>query len=325
MIGDHHGPTSRSRSEDAIRYSAPSLSEVICSAAAQLSAAGLCFGHHADNALDEARALVLFALRLPEDLPAAYVQSRLLPLEFKRVQRLLRQRIDQRIPAAYLIGHASFAGLRMHCDARALVPRSPLAELIEQGFQPWLGETRVQRALDVCTGGGSIAVAMAVFNPDWQVDALDLSAEALALARENVELHRCSGRMRLLQSDLLAALAADDRYQLIVSNPPYLSAAEFASLPAEYAHEPAMALPSGLDGLDLTLRLLRDAPAHLSDDGLLIVEIGESERSLRRLLPELRLHWIEFSVGQMGVFAITAAALRAAQPMIDRLCAGRDL
>ena len=287
--------------------------------------AGVLIGHHADNALDEARALVLHALRLPEVLPAAYADARLLPSELKAIRHLLDRRIGERIPAAYLIGHASFAGLRLRTDARALVPRSPIAELIPGGFRPWLDGVRVERALDVCTGGGAIAVAMAVHHPGWHVDALDLSTAALDLAAENVDLHGVAARVRLLHSDLLAALGPDDVYQLIVSNPPYLTDAEFAALPAEYAHEPALALPSGADGLDLTLKLLRDAPAHLSTDGVLIVEIGEAEAALRRLLPalDLEVDWLSFSVGPMGVFAVLAGALRAAHPALAAMCGDR--
>lgn len=324
-MGDHRRHCHRS-GDPAIRIPATlSLSDAIREATTRLEQSGVVIGHHADNALDEARALVLHALHLPEVLPAAYADTRLLPSELRSIRRLLDRRIGERIPAAYLIGHASFAGLRLRTDARALVPRSPIAELIPGGFRPWLDGVRVQRALDVCTGGGSIAVAMAVHQPGWQVDALDLSTDALALAAENVELHRVAGRVRLLHSDLLAALGADDVYQLIVSNPPYLTDAEFAALPAEYGHEPALALPSGADGLDLTLNLLRDAPAHLSADGVLIVEIGEAEAALRRLLPRLDLEvdWIPFRVGPMGVFVVLAGALRAAHEGLVALCRER--
>lgn len=296
----------------------PTLAELIRESASRLAAAGLCIGHHADNALDEARALVQHALHLPGELPAMLGEGRVLALEAKAVRALIQRRIDERIPAAFLIGKARFAGLELLCDPRALVPRSPIAELIEAGFQPWLGSRQVRHALDLCTGGGSIAVAMAHHHPHWQVDGADISGEALALAERNMQLHRLDRRMRLLQSDLFDQLG-DRRYQLIVSNPPYLTQDEFERLPAEYAHEPALALPSGADGLDLTLRILKDAPAHLDEDGLLIVEIGESERWLRALLPELELDWIEFAVGPMGVFAVTAAALRAHTERIEVL------
>lgn len=270
---------------------------------------------------------MLHALHLPDALPAVYAQSTLLPSEQRAIRQLLDRRILERIPAAYLIGQASFAGLRFRTDPRALVPRSPFAELITGGFQPWLAGLPVKRVLDVCTGGGSIAIAMAVHHPHWRVDAIDLSAEALSLAAENVALHRVGERVRLLESDLLEGLGADDVYALIVSNPPYLTAAEFAALPAEYGHEPAMALPSGADGLDLSLRLLRDAAAHLEPDGWLLIEIGEAEAALRRLLPTLGLavEWVEFRVGPMGVCAIRAAALRAAHAALVQQCTERGL
>lgn len=300
------------------------LADCIRYGAARFRAAGLLIGHSADNAVDEARSLALHALHLPAESPAVFAGARLLDTEIDAVLALFQRRIDERIPAAYLIGHARFAGLTLKSDARALVPRSPIAELIEQGFQPWLGERQVRRALDVCTGGGSIAIAMAVHQPGWQVDALDLSPEALSLAQENCAALGLQDRLRLLESDLFAALG-DERYELIVSNPPYITSAEYAAMPQEYAHEPKLGLESGADGCDATLRILADAPRFLTEDGLLIVEVGEAERALRRLLPALPMQWIEFSVGQMGVFALEASALRAHQDSLRALCQARGL
>jgi len=292
--------------------------------AGRLRSAGVLIGHSEDNPLDEARALTLHALHLPPQAPGSFAQARLLDAEVMQVRALIEKRIHERIPAAYLIGHAQFAGLRMISDPRALVPRSPIAELIETGFQPWLGQRPVQRVLDLCTGGGSIAIAMAVRRPDWQVDALDLSADALALAAENRDLHRLAGRLNLLQSDLFAALT-DQVYDLIVSNPPYITDHEYAAMPVEYGYEPKLGLTSGSDGLDACLRILRDALPHLAQHGLLIVEIGEAQRALQRLMPALPLNWIEFKVGQMGVFAIEASDLQAHQPMIRAGCAARGV
>lgn len=300
------------------------LADCIRLGAARFRAAGLLIGHSADNTIDEARSLALHALHLPDELPAIYAGARLLDTEVDAVLALFQRRIDERIPAAYLIGHARFAGLRLKSDARALVPRSPIAELIEHGFQPLLGERMVRRALDVCTGGGSIAIAMAVHQPDWQVDALDLSTDALALARENRALHGIEGRLRLIESDLFGALS-DECYELIVSNPPYITRGEYAAMPAEYGHEPKLGLVSGDDGCDATLRILADAARFLSEDGLLIVEVGEAERALKRLLPELPMQWIEFSVGQMGVFALEGDALRCQLETIRGLCRARGL
>jgi ribosomal protein L3 glutamine methyltransferase len=268
--------------------------------ASRFNAAGLCFGHSFDNALDEATQLTLHALHLPHDIGPAYGQARMTLAEKEEVLALFLRRIEERVPAAYLTGEAWFAGLSFKSDRRALVPRSPIAELIESGFEPWLGGREVRRALDLCTGSGCIAIAMAHYNPDWHVDGVDLSADALDLARENqARLH--AGNLRLLQSDLFSALSGE-HYDLIVTNPPYVTNDETDALPREYAHEPELGLRAGDDGLDLALRILRDAPLHLTDEGLLVCEVGEAEKALAKLLPELPLAWVEFKVGQMGVF-----------------------
>jgi len=270
--------------------------------ASRFAQAGLTFGHSYDNALDESTQLVLHALHMPHDLSPVYGQARLVADEKRAVLALFERRIAERIPACYLTGEAWFAGLSFKTDPRALVPRSPIAELIEAGFEPWLGGRPVQRALDLCTGSGCIALATAHYHPDWDVDGIDISADALALAQENRErlgVENC----RLLQSDLFAALDGEV-YDLIVSNPPYVTHDETDALPAEYAHEPELGLRAGDDGLDLALKILRDAPEHLSEHGLLICEVGESERALVALLPDLPFAWVEFKVGQMGVFVI---------------------
>jgi ribosomal protein L3 glutamine methyltransferase len=271
--------------------------------ASRFNAAGLTFGHSHDNAIDEASHLVLSCLHLPPDLPPAYGNARVTTDEKAEVLGLIERRVETREPVAYLVGEAWFAGLPFKSDQRALVPRSPIAELIEDGFSPWLDGREVERALDLCTGSGCIGIAMAAHNPDWQVDIVDISDDALALARENIALHQLGDRVRALRSDLFSALHGE-RYDLIVSNPPYVTDAEYAALPGEYAYEPRLGLTAGADGLDIALRLLRDAPGHLTDDGLLIVEVGMSERALDALLPGLPLVWIEFKVGAMGIFAI---------------------
>jgi ribosomal protein L3 glutamine methyltransferase len=297
------------------------LIDLIRFGGSRFNAAGLCFGHSYDNALDEATQLVLHALHLPHDLNPVYGQSRVTAEEKAEILALFQRRIEERIPAAYLTGVAWFAGLKFKSDRRALVPRSPIAELIETGFEPWLG-IEVERALDLCTGSGCIAIAMAHHAPDWQVDAVDLSSEALALAAENVTELEVGDRVELLQGDLFGPVAGR-RYQLIVSNPPYVTRDEVAALPQEYRFEPELGLIAGDDGLDLALRILRDAPDHLDDHGLLVVEVGESERALSRLLPEVPFDWIEFKVGQMGVFAITREALAEHLPRITELAAAR--
>ncbi|HEY8587042.1 MAG TPA: 50S ribosomal protein L3 N(5)-glutamine methyltransferase [Rhodanobacter sp.] len=285
--------------------------------ASRFSAAGLTFGHSHDNPIDEATHLVLASLHLPPDIPPAYGAGRLTKIEREGVLALIERRVSERLPVAYLVGETWFAGLKFKSDRRALVPRSPIAELIESGFAPWLDERPIEHALDLCTGSGCIGIAMAEYNPDWQVDIVDISGEALSLARENIVFQGVGDRVTAIESDLFAGLQGR-RYDLIVSNPPYVTEDEYAALPGEYAHEPKLGLTSGADGLDLCLRMLDEAADHLADDGLLIVEVGESEQALVALLPEVPFIWIEFKVGPMGVFALErrdlvehAAAIRA--------------
>ncbi|GGK04236.1 50S ribosomal protein L3 glutamine methyltransferase [Luteimonas terricola] len=290
--------------------------------ASRFNAAGLTFGHSYDNALDEATQLTLHALHLPHDLNPVYGQARVTEAEKEDVLGLFIRRIEERIPAAYLCAEAWFAGLSFKSDPRALVPRSPIAELIESGFEPWLAGRDVRRALDLCTGSGCIAIAMAHYNPEWHVDGVDLSDDALALAAENerrLDVHN----VRFMRSDLFSSLQGE-HYDLIVTNPPYVTNDETDALPREYSHEPEMGLRAGNDGLDLVLAILRDAPLHLSDDGVLVCEVGEAERALSALLPELPLMWVEFKVGQMGVFVVERHDLVTHNARISALAAERE-
>ena len=297
------------------------LIDLIRYGASRFNAAGLTFGHSYDNAVDEATHLVLHTLHLPHDLGPAYGQARLTTAEKTELLALFTRRIEERVPIAYLTGEAWFAGLSFKSDARALVPRSPIAELIESGFEPWLGGREVNRALDLCTGSGCIAIAMAHYNPDWHVDGVDISDDALALSAENkVRLH--ADNVRFLKSDLFSGLSGE-HYQLIVTNPPYVTNAETDALPKEYSFEPELGLRAGDDGLDLVLKILRDAPLHLSQDGLLICEVGESEHALVKLLPDVEFAWIEFKVGQMGIFAVECAELIAHNARIRQLADAR--
>ena len=268
----------------------------------RFGAAGLTFGHSFDNALDEATQLVLHALHMPHDLSPVYGNSRVTTEEKEKVLALFDRRINERIPACYLTGEAWFAGLSFKSDPRALVPRSPIAELIEAGFEPWLGGREVHRALDLCTGSGCIAIATGHYHPDWEVHGVDISDDALALSAENkARLH--ADNVTFIKSDLFNGLNGEV-YDLIVTNPPYVTNDETDALPAEYAHEPELGLRAGDDGLDLALKIMRDAPEHLSEHGLLICEVGEAERALVKLLPEVPMAWVEFKVGQMGIFVV---------------------
>lgn len=280
-----------------------------------MSAAGLHFGHGAATARDEAAWLVLHVFDWP--VGEAYVDWRA-PADAARaarVRELLARRIESRVPLAYLLGEAWFCGLPFEVNAAVLVPRSPIAELIERGFEPWVDPARMRRALDLCTGSGCIAIATAVHLPGLIIDASDLSREALAVAARNVARHDMGARVSLLHSDLFAALHAR-RYDLVVSNPPYVPRAGLAGLPQEYRAEPEMGLVSGADGLELPLRILADAPNYLEQGGVLVCEVGESAPVLQELLPRVPFTWLEFEHGGEGVFTMNRSELQAARPAV---------
>jgi ribosomal protein L3 glutamine methyltransferase len=251
---------------------------------------------------------VLHAISLEPDVPQELLLARLTAEEKDRILTLFSRRIARRIPAAYLIGRAWFAGLSFRVDDRVLVPRSPIAELIEGGFQPWLDPDASIRVLDVGTGSACIAIACAVHLPHAQVDAVDLSADALEVARINVEEHGVQGRVRIFESDGLDAVRGP--YDLIVSNPPYVDTHDMDSLPEEFRHEPAMGLAGGDDGLDVIAGLLKHAVEHLSDRGVLIVEVGASRPALMARYPRLPFVWLEFERGGGNVFLVRARELR---------------
>lgn len=276
----------------------------------QFNAEGLFFGHGTDNAWDDALQLVLHALHLPLPLNPDVLDARLTLAERKEVVALLRRRIDERVPAAYLTGTAWFAGLPFRIDRRVLVPRSPIAELIENQFSPWLLQ-EPEYILDLCTGSGCIGIACAYAFPEAAVDLSDISRDALEVAQRNIDIHDVGHRVRAIESDLFDNLA-ELRYDLIVSNPPYVDAEDLAEMPAEYHAEPALGLASGVDGLDFTRRLLREALDHLTDEGVLIVEVGNSGVALEEAYSELPFTWLEFRRGGHGVFLLTAAQLQEA-------------
>ncbi len=284
--------------------------QLIARGARRLSRARVFFGHGTDNAWDESAALVWHALGLPA--PSARIYARVTtPLQQQQARALITRRIRERLPAVYLTGEIWFAGLKFSTDPRALVPRSPIAELIERGYSPWIDPRRIRRVLDVGTGSGCIAIATARMLPRARVDAVDISTAALALAAVNVRRHRLGKRVRLIESDYFSALKAE-AYDIIVSNPPYVGARELRSLPAEYRHEPRMALAAGRDGMDAVRVILAGARRHLNPGGILIVEVGNTEGAVRRAFARLPFTWLTFERGGGGVFLLTAEQLASA-------------
>lgn len=287
------------------------IAECIERAATRLEKAGLCFGHGTDNPGDEAAWLVLHVMGAALD-GSFQDWGRAVPArQAAQIDRLLEARCRTRQPLAYLLGTAWFAGLEFEVDENVLVPRSPLAELILDQYRPWVEPGRVERMLDMCTGSGCIAIASAFHLPQAQVDAIDISREALAVARSNVDRHGLKQRVALIESDLFQSVPAV-LYQLIVANPPYVPAGSVAELPREYRSEPGLALASGKDGLDATLSILLDAPRFLGEDGVLICEVGESEERLSADLPRVPFLWLEFLHGGSGVFVLTKEQLEQA-------------
>jgi ribosomal protein L3 glutamine methyltransferase len=278
-----------------------SIQDFIRWGASRFNASGLFFGHGTDNALDEAVHLVLHALHLPPDLSATYRDCRLTYPERAAVAELLERRIDERKPAAYLTNRAWFAGLEFQVDENVLVPRSPLGELVEAGFDPWVDPEGVSRVLDLCAGSGCIGIACGVYLPEAEVDLADISSAALEVASRNLKMHGLEDRVRVLESDLFAGLEGRT-YDVIVSNPPYVSAAELAALPEEYHKEPRLGLAGGESGLDLVLRILCEAPGFLNEGGVLVVEVGSSAAELERRFPDIPFLWLEFERGGEGVF-----------------------
>ncbi|MCE3026115.1 50S ribosomal protein L3 N(5)-glutamine methyltransferase [Salinicola sp. DM10] len=268
------------------------------------------FGHGTDSAWDESVALVLGALHLPWDADPAVLDARLLGVERERIVGLARQRIETRRPLPYLLGEAFFAGYPFEVDERVLIPRSPIAELIEAGFAPWFEATPPARVLDLCTGSGCIGIATALTLPTCAVDLADISPDALAVAKANIVRHDVGRRVRAVASDLFEGVAGQT-YDLIVSNPPYVDSRDLAAMPAEYRHEPDLALGAGSDGLDIVRRILREARGYLSDDGILVVEVGNSQRHLEAAFPEVPFLWLDFERGGEGVFVLDAETLDA--------------
>jgi ribosomal protein L3 glutamine methyltransferase len=267
------------------------------------------FGHGTDNPWDEAVQLVLFVADLPLDSDEGVTPQPLDDKAFERLQGFLKRRIIDHVPLPYLLGRAWFAGLEFLCDDRAIIPRSPIAELIEHEFQPWYQGPAPTRLLDLCCGGGCIGLAAAYYYPNLKVDLAELDSDALALARENSVQLGLEDRVSLYCSDLFTALKGQ-KYDIILSNPPYVNEGDLCSMPAEFQHEPELALGSGPDGLVITRKILSQASDYLTEQGLLIVEVGNSWVELEGFYPQVPFTWLEFEHGGHGVFAITAKELR---------------
>ncbi len=289
--------------------SEPTVADLIRHGAEEFERAGLVYGHGTDNAVDEAAALVFHALGLDHSQAEAAYQVRPGPDGVGLVRVLFDERIARRVPAAYLMGRMWFAGLEFEVDPRVIVPRSPFAELIHHRFEPWVDPGCVHRILDIGTGSGCIAIACAVAFPGASVDAVDVSPQALEVARRNVARHGVGDRLHLHLGDVYAPLG-DARYDLIVSNPPYVSDAEMQDLPPEYLHEPDLALRAGADGLDVVRRILGGLSQHLEPGGALFVEVGDSDVRVQEAFPELPLTWLEFEHGGGGVFLLRADDLK---------------
>ena len=282
-------------------------------AVSRFHAENLFFGHGTDNAWDEARQLVLGAVHLPFEMADSYLDCTLEDDERAHLQQLLTRRIIERVPTAYLLGEAWFCGLPFVVDERVLVPRSPIAELIGQRFEPWLPDDPA-RILDLCCGSGCIGIAAAYAFPEAEVVLGDLSFDALEVANLNIERHGLEERVYTVQGDGFDGLPRQ-RFDLILSNPPYVDAEDFADMPAEFQHEPALGLACGDDGLNLVRRMLAEAADHLSEKGVLIVEVGNSQVHVDALYPEVDFTWLEFEQGGHGVFLLAAAQCREHQAL----------
>ncbi len=286
------------------------LRDMLRWAVTRFRGANLVFGHGSDNAWDEAAYLLLHTLHLPLDTLEPFLDARLLERERLRCVDLIHERVTSRKPAAYLTGEAWLQGQRFLVDERVIVPRSPIAELLAEQLQPWIADPGdVTRVLDLCTGSGCLAILAALAFEEATVDAVDLSADALAVAQSNIALHAMQGRVQALRSDLFAQIPADRRYQLIVCNPPYVNSQSMTALPPEYRHEPTLALAGGTDGMDLVRRILTQAPDFLDEDGVLVLEIGHEYTHFEAAFPQLDPVWLSTETASDQILLLRRAQL----------------
>ena len=305
--------------QDSVLISAQlyTMGDFIRYAASEFNRAELYFGHGTDNAWDEATQLVLFALHLPLPFNEQLLVCRLIDEEKLTILSLITRRVNERVPLAYITNQTMFANLPFYVDERVLVPRSPIAELILNTFQPYL-TSQPKRILDLCTGSGCIAIACAYAFPDAEVDALDLSVDALNVAQINIENHGLTAQVIPIQSDVFSGIVGQ-KYDLIVTNPPYVDFDDVNSLPDEYTHEPEIGLGSGGDGLDITRKILAQASDHLNNDGLLICEVGNSQVHVEASYPNVPFTWLVLENGGHGVFMLNKAQLKQHQKAFDLL------
>jgi ribosomal protein L3 glutamine methyltransferase len=290
--------------------------------ASRFNEAGLVFGHGTATAIDDACALVLHTIFQGYDIADAYLDAVLTYEERQKISAIFDRRVNDKIPSAYLTHEAIFAGLSFYVDERVLVPRSPIAEIIEAEFYPWVVQGEVSNILDLCTGSACIAIACAYAFPAAQVDAVELSKDAIAVAKINIETHHLTEQIDLLQSDLFLNLN-NRKYDVIVSNPPYVALSEWRQLPKEYTAEPKMGFDGGQDGLDIVLKILATAEHHLTDKGILIVEVGSSAETLQQRFPDVPFYWLEFERGGDGVFLLTVAQIKEFNEVFQSAIANR--
>lgn len=280
------------------------LRDLLRFAVSQFNQAGLVFGHGSDTAYDEAAYLILHTLHLPLDHLEPFLDARLTSTEVSQVLDILERRVTERLPAAYLTHEAWLGSYSFYVDQRVIIPRSFIAELLQNRLEPWITDAaEIHAVLDLCTGSGCLAIVLAHAFEQAEIDAVDISTDALAVASRNIADYQLQERVRLMQSDLFAGLAGR-RYDLIISNPPYVNAESMAELPEEYRHEPVNALASGADGLEATRKILAGAAAHLTDQGLLVVEIGHNRDAVLREYPRTPFTWLETSAGDAFVFLL---------------------